>query len=38
MIIIPMVTRKIKKSVTYRGLGGKTIIIDRELTRDDGIL
>lgn len=35
MIIIPMVTRKIKKSVTYRGLGGKTIIIDRELTRDD---
>lgn len=35
MIIIPIVTRKIKKSVTYRDLGGKTIIIDRELTRDD---
>lgn len=35
MIIIPMVTRKIKKSVTYRDLGGKTIIIDRELTRED---
>ena len=35
MIIIPMVTRIIKKSVKYRDIGGKSIIIDRELTRDD---
>lgn len=37
MIIIPMVTRKVKKSVKYRDLGGKSIIIDRELTREDVI-
>lgn len=35
MLIIPMVTRTIKKSVKYRDLGGKSIIIDRELTRED---
>jgi len=35
MIIIPMVTRTVKKSVKYRDLGGKSIVIDRELTRED---
>ena len=37
MIIIPMVTRTVKKSVKYRDLGGKSIVIDRELTREDVI-
>lgn len=35
MQIIPMVTRIIKSNVKYRGLGGKKIVIDRELTRED---
>jgi len=32
---IPIITSKIKSSVTYRNIGGKYIVIDRELTRKD---
>lgn len=35
MQTIPIITRKIKKSVKYRNLGGQNIVIDRELNKDD---
>lgn len=30
-----MISRKLKKDFKYRGLGGKTIIIEFELTKDE---